>query len=130
MLLAIGLFAFEIPTLAHDELQRRASWDHAKAQRIGARPATQYVGPGEETLSLSGTAWAELQNGRASLDQLREMAGQGAAWPVIDGAGYVFGNFVITAIDERHKHFFADGRARNIDFGIDLMRVDDTPTAG
>lgn len=125
MLLAIGLFAFSIPTLAHDELQRRASWRHATSQRVGARDATQYVGPGEETISITGTAYAELCDGAASLDQLRTMANSGEAWPLVDGAGRVYGAFVIVSIDEGFKHLLADGTPLKIDFTINLQRVDD-----
>jgi phage protein U len=52
MLMSLGMFAFALPTLAHDELQRRMDWRHARTARIGARDATQYVGPGDETISL------------------------------------------------------------------------------
>lgn len=129
MLLAIGLFSFSIPTLAHDELQRRASWRHATSARIGARDATQYVGPGEETIAINGTAYAELSDGIASLDQLRAMAASGEAWPLVDGAGRVYGAFVIQTIDEGYRHLLADGTPLKIDFTVNLLRVDDEAQA-
>jgi phage protein U len=129
MLLAIGLFPFSIPTMVHDDLQRRASWKHATSQRIGARDATQFVGVGTETLSIRGTAYAELSDGRASLDELRAMADTGNAWSVVDGAGQVYGAFVIEGIDEGLKELGRDGTPRKIDFSIDLLRVDDEANA-
>ncbi len=125
MLMALGMFLFDLPTLAHDELQRRASWRHARAARVGARDATQFVGPGEETISLSGAVYAEITDGRVSIEDLRTMAASGEAWPLLDGTGTVFGDFVIEAIDERHAHLMLDGRAQRIGFAIDLLRVDD-----
>ncbi len=50
MLMSLGLFPFSLPTLAHDELSRRTAWRHATASRIGARDATQYVGPGPSAI--------------------------------------------------------------------------------
>lgn len=129
MLMAIGLFPFALATLAYDELQRRAGWKHATSPRIGARDATQYVGPADETISLRGTAYAELSDGRASLDELRDMADTGDAWPLLDGTGRVYGAFVITGIDEGHHDLFPDGTPRKIDFTIDLLRVDDEQPA-
>ncbi|MEG8052877.1 phage tail protein [Sphingomonas aerolata] len=41
-----------------------------------------------------------------------------------DWAAYVYGAFVITGIDDRAKAFFPDGTPRQIDFAIDLLRVD------
>lgn len=129
MLLALGLFAFGIPTLAHDELQRRAAWRHATSTRIGARDATQFIGVGEETIAITGTAYAELSDGRASLDQLRAMADNGDAWPLVDGAGRVFGAYVIQTIDEGQSVLLADGTPLKIDFTINLLRVDDEARA-
>lgn len=125
MLMALGMFIFDLPTLAHDELQRRASWRHARTPRIGARDATQFVGPGEETINLSGAVYAEITDGRVSIDDLRTMAASGEAWPLLDGTGTVFGDYVIEAIDERHAYLMIDGRAQRIDFAINLLRVAD-----
>lgn len=127
-LMALGMFLFEIGTLAHDEMQRKTDWQHARSARVGARDATQYTGPGDEPISLSGAVYAEIADGRVSLDDLLSMADDGEALPLVDGTGTVYGNFVITAIDERHAFLMADGRARRIDFGIDLPRVDDPAT--
>jgi phage protein U len=123
-MMSLGMFAFSLPTLAFQELQRRQSWRHARSARVGARDAVQFVGPDSATISLNGSAPAELMEGRASLDRLREMANGGEAWPLVDGAGTVYGAFVITAIDERQTHFLPDGTPRMIDFGIDLLEVD------
>lgn len=128
-LMALGMFLFEIGTLAYDEMQRKTDWQHARSARVGARDATQYVGPGDETISLSGKVYAEIADGRVSLDDLRTMANDGEALPLVDGSGTVYGNFVIAALDERHAFLMADGRARRIDFGIDLLRVDDPAAA-
>jgi uncharacterized protein len=129
-LMALGMFIFALPTLAHDELQRKTDWQHARSQRVGARDATQFLGVGDETVNLSGSVYAEITNGRVSLDDLREMANDGEPLPLVDGTGTVFGNYIITAIDERHAALMADGRPRRIDFAIDLLRVDDSPAGG
>lgn len=128
-LMALGMFLFEIGTLPYDEMQRKADWQHARSARVGARDATQYTGPGDETVSLAGAVYAEIADGRVSLDELCTMADDGEALPLVDGSGTVYGNFVITSIDERHAFLMSDGRARRIDFGIDLLRVDDPALA-
>lgn len=124
MLLALGLFTFSIDTIAFDEIARRADWRHATSPRIGARDATQFTGPGVETIGLPGTVYLEIADGRVSIDELRRMADTGDAWSLVDGRGYVYGAYVITGIDDRGKAFFPDGTPRQIDFSIDLLRVD------
>jgi hypothetical protein len=123
-MMALGMFAFSMGTLPYQDLKRRTDWRHARNTRVGARDAVQFVGPGEDTISLSGCAMAELQTGRASLHELRDMAATGDRWSLVDGTGQVFGAFVIVSIDEGQSIFFADGTPRRIDFGIDLLAVD------
>lgn len=127
MLFSLGMFPFSIGTLAFDELQRRTSWRHATSPRVGARDASQYVGPGEETITLPGTVFREIADGQVSIDELRRMADTGEAWALVDGTGRVYGAYVIVAVDERQKHFLPGGVALRIDFAIDLLRVDAEP---
>jgi hypothetical protein len=127
-MMALGMFVFSLGTLAYQDLQRKSSWRHARSGRIGAIDATQFIGRDNDEISLSGEAPAELMDGRASLDQLREMAEAGGAWSLVDGAGRVYGAFVITGIDEGQRHFFADGTPRMIEFGLELLEVTDTAT--
>lgn len=124
-LLALGMFVFELNSLAPDELQRRTDWQHARSARVGARDAVQFTGVGEESIGLSGAVYTEIADGRVSLDQLRQMAGDGEALPLLDGAGTVYGDYVILSIDERQAALMADGTPRRIDFRIELLRVDD-----
>ena len=124
MLLALGMFPFGVDTLAFDEIQRKSSWRHATATRIGARDASQYTGPGDETVSLPGSVFTEIADGEVSLDEIRRMANTGNAWPLVDGRGYVYGAFVITTLNETSKAFWPDGTPRRIDFSIELLRVD------
>ncbi|MHA6717910.1 phage tail protein [Sphingomonas sp. RS6] len=124
-LLSLGMFVFAIDTISYEELQRRRAWRFATNGRVGAKDAVQFTGADLETISLSGSAHIELSDGRTSLDKLIAMADEGEDWPLVDGRGNVLGNFVITAIDERHRETLPDGTPRRIDFGIDLLEAPD-----
>jgi uncharacterized protein len=124
-LMSLGMFVFQMDTLAFDELQRTTNWRFARNPRIGARDAVQFVGPGDEDISIGGTAVAELQDGRASLDELRDMADSGDSWALTDGTGQVYGAFIIERMREGHKVFTAEGVPLKIDFGIELSRIAD-----
>ena len=52
MMMTLGMFVFGLPTLAYQELQRTTEWRHASTSRIGTNPASQFLGRGEDTLSL------------------------------------------------------------------------------
>lgn len=128
--MALGLFVFSVPTLTYEQLRRRSDYRFARNGRLGARDAAQFVGPGDQTISLDGKAHAELCDGEASLDTLHAMAAEGEGQALVCSNGRVYGNFVVTGIDERHILFASDGTSLAIEFGIDLLRVDDSPEDG
>ncbi|KTF40686.1 phage tail protein [Xanthomonas translucens] len=126
MMMSFGTFVFSLSTLAYQELQRQQSWRFGASERMGARAALQYLGEGEDTIDLSGVLAPELTGSRDSLDTLRELARDGQALPLVDGAGVVHGNFVLTGLRETHSVFFSDGTPRRIEFAIALRREDST----
>ena len=125
MLMALGMFVFGLPTLAYQDLQRQTTWRHPSNSRVGSRPARQCVGPGDDTITLSGVLVPELMGRAASLDELRAMADTGAAWALASGAGEIMGAFVIESINTTGTVMMDDGRPRRIEFTLQLARVDD-----
>lgn len=124
MMMCLGQFGFGLTTIAHQELQRQTAWRHASNNRVGARPASQYLGVGEETLTLPGSIVPEFGQ-RSSLDELHRMADTGAAFVLVDGLGRVYGQFVITDKSETGSLLDRYGQPRRIEFSITLRRVDD-----
>jgi len=128
MLMTYGLFVFGLSTAAYDELQRQTKWRHASQSRIGRRPSRQFLGVGEETITLTGKLMPQFTGGPSNIDDLREMGDDGYAWPLIEGTGYNYGVFVIESLDDTRRTFFKDGAAQEIDFTLQLGRVDDDRT--
>lgn len=122
-LLTLGLFVFAMDSLPFQELQRRTSWRHASAERFGARPASQYTGPGDDNVTLSGVLVPELAGSYSAIERLREMADSGDSWPLVTGQGSVLGNYRIVAVDDRQTLHVAGGMPRRIEFAVDLERV-------
>lgn len=124
-MMTLGTFVFSLPTLAYQQLQRQNEWRHPGSERVGARAAHQYVGPGEETIDLSGSVAKELTAGEPSLNTLRDLAEDGRPLPLVDGRGYVYGAYVIKSIAETQGLFFRDGASRKLEFTMQLLRVDE-----
>ncbi len=123
-LMSLGLFVFELATLPFSEVQRRSDWRHPSSDRVGARAATQFAGPGEDNITIAGILMPEAAGTLDSIETIRAMADAGDAYPLIDGRGRIIGQYVITAFDERKSHFLDNGVARKTDFALDLKRVD------
>ncbi len=126
MMMTLGMFVFEVKSLPYQQLQRSTQWRHPSQNRVGQRPAYQYLGPGEDRITLSGTLLPELTGGRMTLGDVRIMADEGKAWPLIEGSGQVYGFWCVTDVQETNSVFFRDGVPRKIDFTIQLVRVDDS----
>jgi len=123
MLMSLGMFGFELATLPYQELIRRTSWKHARSPRFGAFDASQYVGPGEDRVTLSGVLLPPLAGSYSSLRDLRVMADDGEAWPLMDANGTALGVYTIESIDERQSYHLDNGVPRKVDFTIELNRV-------
>lgn len=125
MMLALGMFVFSLSTAAYQELQRQTEWRHASNNRIGAVPARQFLGRGDDTITLPGIILPELAGSALSLDAIRLMANTGKAWPMVEGSGRIYGLWVIESLSETKTIFFRDGTPRRIEFNLSLKRIDD-----
>ncbi|MYM70503.1 oxidoreductase [Pseudoduganella sp. FT55W] len=128
MLMSLDQFVFGLDTLAYDALQRQTRWKHRNTSRVGARDAFQFLGPGDETISLTGVVTPEMTatGDLSALQDLRDMADEGEAYVLVDGAGYVYGAFVVEMMGENQTYHDQDGIPRKVEFTIGLTRVPDT----
>lgn len=125
MMMALGMFVFSLETLAYQEFQRQTDWRHGSTSRIGTNPARQYLGRGDDSITLPGVLLPGLAGSPLSLDTLRMMADTGKAWTLVQGDGRIFGLWVIESLSETRTLFFRDGAARRIEFNLKLVRIDD-----
>lgn len=100
MMMVLGLYVFMLRTVPYQELQYQRSWRHAANSRVNRRPSTQFLGPDNDMLTLSGVLMPEITGGRLSLLALEQMAEQGKAWPLIEGSGTIFGMYVIEGLNQ------------------------------
>jgi phage protein U len=120
VMMAVGPYRFSLETAAYQELERSSSWRWASVDRIGARSAQQYVGPGDDTITLHGCIYPHFRGGLGQVALMREAADMGVAHHVVDGTGRVWGNYVITDVREGQRVFFSNGAPRQQDFDITL----------
>ncbi|MCV2512626.1 phage tail protein [Leclercia pneumoniae] len=126
MMMVLGLYVFMLRTVPYQELQYQRSWRHAVNSRVNRRPSTQFLGPDNDSLTLSGVLLPEITGGRLSLLALEQMAEQGKAWPLIEGSGTIYGMFVIESLSQTKTEFFESGTPRRIEFTLALKRVDES----
>jgi len=125
MLMALDQFVFGLDTLAPNEMQRQRAWKYRTQSRVGARDSRQFTGTGEESITFSGVLAPELTTDTLSLDKLEKMADAGEAYVLVDGAGLVYGAYVIDNTSTTGTYLDKLGKPRRIEFRITLQRVDD-----
>lgn len=81
MMMVLGLYVFMLRTVPYQELQYQRSWRHAANSQVNRRPSTQFLGPDNDMLTLSGVLMPEITGGRLSLLALEQMAEQGKHGP-------------------------------------------------
>ncbi|MBH9537912.1 phage tail protein [Novosphingopyxis sp. YJ-S2-01] len=129
MLMSLGLYFFSISSLAHQDIVHRRSVRFARNERIGAPDAWQFLGPGPEVITLSGTTAFGVGAPEGGLATLNRMMQEGAAQPLVDGLGNVFGRYAILALDTKKTVLDRFGQARRNEWAMDLERVDDPGAA-
>lgn len=125
MMMALGLFVFGMESLPYQKFTHDIGWRHPASGRVGLRPARQFAGVDDETITLSGVLLPEISGGDLSLDLIRYMGDTGEQWPLIEGTGRVYGFFVIDKLSVNKELFFKDGKARRMEFTLNLVRVGD-----
>ena len=123
MMMILGMFPFALQTTPYQTSNQSNTWRHVKNDRVGKSPRSQYIGPDEEPITLSGTLYPEISGGDVSLTTLETMAYTGRAWPLIEGTGKIYGMYVIDGLTQNRTEFFQDGKARKIDFTLSLKKV-------
>lgn len=124
-LMTLGMFIFGMESAAYQDLQRTREWRHETSDRHGARPVAQFIGLGPDSITLAGLIVPELGGSYSSLDTLAAMADAGDTYPLIDGAGRIFGHYRIVRLEEQHLTVMAGGAPRHVGFRIELQRGDD-----
>lgn len=126
MMLALGFFVFTRKTLPFQKIDRNSDFNWKSNSRVGKRGAFQYLGPGDDVITITGDLYPELTGGQQSLSTVRLMALTGNSWPLIDGSGNIYGVYIINSVQENGSEYFSDGSPRKITFTLKLTQVDDT----
>lgn len=120
IMMALGEFRFGIDTVAYQKFNREVAYRWPSQARVGRRPARQFVGIGDDTISLVGTILPTYRGGQGQLDTLRSLAGTGQPQLLTDGLGRIHGKWCIERIDDRQDDFFSDGVPRRQEFRLQL----------
>lgn len=128
VMMKLGDYAFGIDTAAYQRLARSTSYRWAAQERVGAHDALQFTGPGDDTITLTGSIYPDWRGGTGQLERMREQAGKGKPLMMVDGNGFIRGRWVIESVEEASDTYAKAGVPRRQRFTLQLRRYDDGPT--
>lgn len=122
VMLSLGQYQFGLNTAAFQELNRSTEWRWPGQDVFEGAPVIQFTGFGRDTITLPGVIFPEYWGGTGQLDTLRALADRAQPHILIDGRGNVWGEYVITGVQERQSVFAGAGVPLRQEFTITLER--------
>ncbi|QRZ14176.1 phage tail protein [Paracoccus methylovorus] len=116
----LGPYPFMLHTAAPQAVARRSEYRWEQQDRIGRKPARQFLGAGSDEITMSGEILPHFAGGYRQLDAMRLLAGRGRPLLLVSGRGDVLGDWVITGIEDEGSEFFADGAPGVIAFTMTI----------
>jgi phage protein U len=113
-------FSFGIGTVVYQSLSRNSEYRWASQDRINRGPAKQFIGVGNQDLSMPCTLLTQMAGGRNQGDALRAIAKHGRPVSLTDYYGVWHGFWVIKKIGEVKTQFMADGVEQKQEITIDF----------
>lgn len=120
VMMMLGAFPFMLATAPYTNLSRSAGYRWQGVDRLGRKPAQQYLGPGAGEMTLQGEILPDFAGGLGQLDAMRAIAASGKPQLLVSGRGDVLGQWVITQIEEQGSEFRSDGSPRVMGFTVTL----------
>lgn len=122
----LGTIRFSVLRAAYQELVRSVEHRWAGHEFLGEAPAYQYVGPGEETITLTGTVYPHIPTSWGSIAAMRDLAAKGLPQMLVSGIGDVLGRWVIVRVEEGQPSHFILGIPRKQTFSVTLRKHNST----
>ena len=124
MMMVFGMFVFMLRTTPYQQLHHSKEWRHVKNERVNQSACWQYIGAGDDNITLSGVLYPEITGGNLSLSALETIGYAGRPWPLIEGTGRIYGMYVLTRLERGKSEFDRFGNPKKIEFTLSLSRVD------
>lgn len=126
----IGTLALDTRPFAVDEVRREASADIASKALIQSLPGKEFMGEGDDEITLSGQLLPSKIGGLDELETLHAMRRAGTRFPLQRGDGTRLGWFAITRISEEHGHLMRDGVGFVVRHSVTMTRTEPDAGAG
>ena len=114
MMMQLGKFQFRLLAPAPHTISRNFEYRWVPVERVGRRPAMQFLGPGEETCDLQVTMYPHVTGGMGDLEEMRRTGQQGQPMRLISASGFNYGLWCIASIQDEQTFLDKKGAPRKV----------------
>lgn len=126
VMMMLGAYPFMLETAAYQQLKRISTYRWKQQDRIGRKPAQQFLGAGADRITLQGEILPHWKGSYDQLNLMRAQAARGEPLVLLEGYdGFVLGDWVILRVEETKGELMADGSPRVISFSMTLKEYGD-----
>jgi len=129
-LYTLGAVVMDTRPFNADKFDRTASADLVSKAVMGGLQPSEFMGEGDDDLTITGQLLPFKTGGLAEFDVLDEMRRTGARFPVMRGDGKRLGTYAITNLSERHDELMRSGVGFTVKYSVSLHKVQDDYDGG
>lgn len=130
MLYLLGTLIVDTRPFSIDAWERNADAAIAVKPVIGGFQPKEFMGEGEEEISISGQILPSKIGGLIELEMAHQMRKSGTRFPLLRGDGWRPGWFAITKISEKHTEINRDGVGYLVNHTISMIRTEPDTGSG
>ncbi len=123
MLYQLGPLTLDTRPFNADDVSRSTSADFATKALMGTLPGREFMGEGDDKLTISGQLLPFKTGGLTELEFAHSMRRSGQLLPVMRGDGVMLGWFAIEGIQESHSELMRNGVGFLVKHSISLVKV-------
>ena len=127
---AFGWYTFEVFSTPIASGQKTGQQRTARSDPALGEPHYQMLGPGAETITLSGTVAPGVNGETAELEQLNVLRRAGNNYPLINGSGDVLGRYFIDSVTLNETDYWPNGEPKEMNFTVAFTRDFDAERYG
>lgn len=106
---SLGMFIFSPAVGSYEEFEERWKFIWAKPDPIGSAPLKQWMGKGDNVITIRGGIWPEIQPaGTMKMEAMAAVAGLGLPFSFRLGNGMVKGQWCIEELSKKSSDYFSD----------------------
>jgi uncharacterized protein len=123
MLYSWGPLQFQVWPLNIHEVEHQTASDWAKKEIVGAAIYREWVGEGDDTISVRGRLFPYRIGGLRNLEALETMRRDGITALMVRGDGAVFGWYILEKLARQHHFLGVEGVGKQLDFEAMFVRA-------